>query len=129
MLALETVEGYRLAADAADLDKLIVENVLVLRFAPDDVFGVLLQPDGWLDLENSSTAIVVKEAGFVGCWLSSDELAVRVLAHVDWALPEARPVLAQGLIAGVPAKLWLESGRALLLCAAAHAHELADRLG
>jgi hypothetical protein len=37
-------------------------------------------------------------------------------------------VLAQGLIAGVPAGLWLTDNGALLLCAAAYAHELVERL-
>jgi hypothetical protein len=37
-------------------------------------------------------------------------------------------VLAQGLVASVPAKIWLTDDRALLLCAAAYAHELARRL-
>jgi hypothetical protein len=71
---------------------------------------------------------VVDEAGFVGWWLTLDELNDAVVPHVDWPLPEDRPALAQGLVAGVPAKLWLAEDRALLLCAAAYAHELVDRL-
>jgi hypothetical protein len=74
-------------------------------------------------------AIIEKEVGFVGWWLTPDELATAVLPHVDWPLPSSRPALAQGLVAGVPAKIWLTDDRALLLCAAAYAHELAERLG
>jgi len=45
-------------------------------------------------------------------------------------MPTARPALAQGSIAGVPAKLWLPAdGDALLLTAAAYADELSRRLG
>jgi hypothetical protein len=73
-------------------------------------------------------AIVEDEAGFVGWWLTPDEVARIVLPHVDWPLPLERPALAQGLVAGVPAKLWLADDRALLLCAAAYAHELEERL-
>ena len=129
MLALETLRGTRLVSDAAALDGMVVaEGAIVLRFAPDELFVVFPEPSGQLD-EAHSKAIVVEETGFVGCWLTLNELMARVLPHVDWALPDARPVLAQGFVAGVPAKLWLEPKRALLVCAAAYANELAERLG
>ena len=51
------------------------------------------------------------------------------MPHIEWPLPETRPVLVQGTIAGVPAKLWLEEDRALLLTLAAYRHELESRLG
>jgi hypothetical protein len=73
------------------------------------------------------SSIQEKESGFVGWWLTPEELD-RVVSHIDWPLPTERPVLAQGLVAGVPAKLWLAEDRALLLCAAAYAHELEERL-
>jgi len=129
VLALETVRGVRVVADADALDAMLVAaDALVLRLAPDDVFVVTPKPDGRLDVEYPN-AIVVEETGFVGCWLTPAELAVHVIPHVDWVLPDARPSLAQGLIAGVPCKLWFEAGRTLLLCAAPYAHELAERLG
>ena len=74
-------------------------------------------------------AIIEQDAGFVGWWLTPSELETSVLPHVDWPLPSSRPALAQGLVAGVPAKIWLTDDRALLLCAASYAHELAERLG
>jgi hypothetical protein len=128
VLVLETIPGVRVVADAAAVDGMVVaDGAVVLRFAPDDVFVTFPKPGREVD-ELLPQAIVVRETGFVGCWLTSDELASRVLPHIDWVLPTARPVLAQGLIAGVPAKLWLESGRALLLCATPYAFELAERL-
>ena len=52
-----------------------------------------------------------------------------VVHHLEWSLPDERPFLAQGSIAGVPAKLWLsDDGRVLLLTATAYADELAGRL-
>ena len=72
--------------------------------------------------------LIVDEAGFVGWWLTPDEVTASVLPHVDWPIPTARPALAQGLVAGVPAKLWLTEDRSLLLCPAAYAHELEERL-
>ena len=128
MLVLETVRGVRVVAPGATLDTMVVaDGGLVLRFAPDEAFVILPEPGRELD-EAFAEAIVVAETGLVGCWLTSDELTARVVPHIDWGLPATRPTMAQGLIAGVPAKLWLESGRALLLCAAPYAFELAERL-
>ena len=111
-----------MAAPAA-LDALAwPDGVAALRLAGDDLFAL-----GATTAE-ATDAIVEDERGFVGWWLTLEELHDHVLEHVDWPLPEARPALAQGLIAGVPAKLWLTNDRALLFCAAAYAHELEERL-
>jgi hypothetical protein len=113
-------------ASPATLDDLAwPEGMTALRFAADDV---LLVGEATMTFGNEP-AIIEKEVGFVGWWLTPDELATAVLPHVDWPLPSSRPALAQGLVAGVPAKIWLTDDRALLLCAAAYAHELAERLG
>ena len=125
MLALEPLRGLRVVASPEALDTAPwTDRVVVLRFAPDDamIFGATT-----LDVSGEH-AIVVDEAGFVGCWLSAEELTEHVLPHVDWPLPDDRPVLTQGLVAGVPAKLWLTTDKSLLLCAAAYAHELSERL-
>jgi len=127
--ALETLPGLRVVATPEALDAASwAEEPLVLRFAPDDAFAMRTSQIALVDLADEH-AIVEPETGFVGAWMTSDELAERVLPHVEWPLPAARPALAQGLIAGVPAKLWLEDDRALLLCVAAYAHELSERLG
>jgi hypothetical protein len=134
VLELETIPGVRVVGGPAALDGAVMGvGVLALRFAPDELFSLSAEPRKVFDtnevVDTNPELIVVTESGFRGCWLAPDELAARVLPHIDWALPDARPALAQGLVAGVPAKLWLESGRALLLCAAPYAHELVERLG
>ena len=73
-------------------------------------------------------AIVVTETGFSGVWLAADAFDAIVGPFIEWSVPAARPALAQGLIAGVPAKLWLMADRVLLLCPTAHAHDLHERL-
>ena len=124
MPALDGLRGVRVVADPASLDGAAWhgDDVTVLRFAPDDAFGLgartvdIGDPDG----------IVEDKPGFVGAWLDPDVVA----PHIEWSLPTERPALAQGSIAGVPAKLWLPGdGHALLLTAAAYAHELETRLG
>jgi hypothetical protein len=110
-------------ADPAALDaaRWHGDDVTVLRFAPDDALG--LGASGvCVDDEH---AIIEPETGFVGAWLPIDA----VVAHLEWRLPTERPTLAQGAVAGVPAKLWLPTdGDALLLAAAAYADELAERV-
>lgn len=123
MHAPEALSGVRVVASPDTLDALAwPDGVAALRLAPDDLFVL----DG-AHFE-VAPAVVEEETGFVGWWLTLEELHDHVLEHVDWPLPVSRPVLAQGLIAGVPAKLWLTQDRALLLCAAAYAHELEERL-
>ena len=123
MRAPEALRGTRVVASPQVLDALAwPEAVAALRFAADDLFALGATNPQVAD------AIAEEEAGLVGWWLSLEELHVHVLEHVDWPLPATRPALAQGLVAGVPAKLWLTRDRALLLCAAAYARELEERL-
>ena len=125
MRAPEPLRALRVVAAAETLDAMTwPDGVAALRLAPDDLVAV----GATTAAVGDEPAIVEDEAGFVGWWLTPDEVREHLLPHLDWPLPAARPALAQGLVAGVPAKLWLSEERALLLCAAAYAHELADRL-
>ncbi|MGZ4482192.1 MAG: hypothetical protein ACXVY5_08285 [Gaiellales bacterium] len=124
MHAPEPISALRVIAAPQVLDDMTVaDGVAALRLASDDLLLI-----GAVSAEVPGENLLVDEAGFVGWWLTADELHGRVQPHVDWPLPTARPALAQGLIAGVPAKLWLTEERALLLCPAAYAHELEERL-
>jgi hypothetical protein len=116
--ALRVVAAPEALDDVATLD-----GQPGLRLAPDELLLI-----GAASVEVSGENLVVDETGFVGWWLTPEELREQVVPRVDWPLPTARPALAQGLVAGVPAKLWLAEDRALLLCAAAYAHELEERL-
>ena len=123
MPALEPLPALRVVADPAALDaaRWHGDGVTVLRFAPDDALAVGANS---VDVDDEH-AIVEADAGYVGARVSVDE----VLPHLEWALPAERPTLAQGAIAGVPAKLWLVGyGDSLLLTSAAYADELAGRI-
>lgn len=119
----ERVHGIRVVADPAALDgaQWTGAGAIVLRIAPDEALA--LGATG-VDVADPH-AIVVEEAGFMAGPVELE----RVRAHLEWAMPEARPVLAQGSVAGVPAKLWLTDDGALLVVQAAWADELADRIG
>jgi hypothetical protein len=131
VLALEPLHGLRVVADPAALDRVSWRgdlDVTVLRLAPDEALAI-----GARSVEiDDAHAIVEEEAGFVGVWLTAEEFEASVLPRIEWPLPadDERPAVAQGSIAGVPAKLWLRTtGGALLVTQAAYANELAGRLG
>jgi hypothetical protein len=123
VLELEPMRGIRVIADPRALDaaRWAGDTVTVLRFAPDDAFAIGARS---VELDDDH-AIVEAEAGYVGARLPLTDIA----PHLEWVLPVERPTLAQGSIAGVPAKLWLAGdGDSLLLTTAAYADELANRL-
>lgn len=125
MLELEVIRGLRVVAVPEALDAAHWgEDAVVIRFAADDAFAVGASDVDLVD----EHALTAEETAFVGAWLTDDELDAWVIPHIEWPLPDVRPDLAQGFIAGVPAKLWLTNGRTLLLCPAAYAHELSERL-
>ena len=129
MPALEPLVGLRVVADPAALDRArwdvpgdAIRPPVVLRFAPDEAFAI---GAGGVTLDDPD-AIVEDERGYVGAWCAFD--AIR--AKTEWAPPVARPALAQGSVAGVPAKVWLpDDGDVLVVVTAAHAAGLAERLG
>jgi hypothetical protein len=122
--APEQLAALRVVAAAEALDDVVpADGQAALRLAADDLLVI-----GSASIQVTGEHLVVDEAGFVGWWFTPEEVTEHVLPHVDWPLPSERPALAQGLIAGVPAKLWLAEDRTLLLCAAAYAHELEERL-
>jgi hypothetical protein len=128
VLALEPMPALRVVADPAAIDRASWRgdrDVTVLRLAPDDALAV-----GGRSVEiDDEHAIVEEDAGFVGAWLTAEEFEAWVLPRIEWPLPDERPAVAQGSIAGVPSKLWLRAtGGALLLAPAAFADELTGRL-
>jgi hypothetical protein len=124
-LVATAVLARRAVATPAALDGATYPpDALVLRLAPDDV---LVIGGGTLTIDDSH-AIVEDEHGFVSLTFSWAEYEVTVAPFVDWSLPLQRPALAQGYVAGIPAKLWLEANRVLLLTSAAYADELVGRL-
>jgi hypothetical protein len=124
VLALEPAPGVRVLAlpEALDRAEWAGHDVIVIRIAPDEALG--LGASG-VDVDDPG-AIVEPEGGFVVARL--DEVDLRSLAaHTDWSIPTAPGALAQGKIAGVPAKL-LIGEPSLLITQAAYADDLTSRV-
>ena len=126
MPVFEPLPGIRVVAGPATLDALVAALPAQrphLRLAPDDV---LVMGTAGLVVDDPD-AIVEPETGFVAADVDLEVVA----RHTEWPMPTGRPALAQGAIAGVPARLSLihDDGRVTLITAAAYADELAERLG
>lgn len=121
------VAGWRVIASPAALDAMLTgPGCTVVRISPDDAF-VIGTPEP--RVPGDEHAIVTPEHGFAAVELTAAQVGAIAVEHIEWQLPAARPALAQGQIAGVPAKLVLHAGGgATLLVACAARHELDARL-
>ncbi len=126
MRALELMRGTRVVATALALANVRwPAGTIVLRTAPDEILAF---PACSPNVSGDPHAIVDVEEGFVGAWFSADE-ADRILEHhCEWEVPAVRPAFAQGAIAELPAKLWLERDRVLILVPAPYAAEFTERI-
>jgi hypothetical protein len=133
----ERVTGPRVVATPEAIDGATWHGderyLTVFRFAPGEAFAI--GADG-VSVDDPD-AIIVREDGFAARLYPPDLFTTEVRPHIEWPLPTERPALAQGSIAGVPAKVYFldqdlarspdESG-AIVIVQAAYAAELEDRL-
>jgi len=127
---LRRLEATRVLATPKALDALVEQppwhsSALAFRIAPDELL-VTATPD--FEVAGDPHAIVERETAFSYVWLD-EATAERFLdRECEWRRPDARPALAQGEVAGIPAKLWFEAGRTLVLTPAAFAAAFQRRL-
>lgn len=139
MLAPEPLHGLRVVAapDAIDAAAHAVARTgaIVVRIAPDDAFVIGVTA---LDVTDPH-AIVEPESAFVGWWLTADDVANHIAPHVEWPMPRPQAgttQLAQGLVAGLPMKLWFsdptdasaDGPQVLLMVSRGLVHEAQARL-
>jgi hypothetical protein len=123
--ASETLRGVHVVAAPDALDAAVVPaGALALRFAPDELFVTGAGPVTVTD----PYAIVVDEVGFSAATFSWDDYERAVAPRHEWPLPAKRPALAQGVIAAVPAKLWITRDAVTVIFPTAYADELMGRL-
>lgn len=126
MHVLNRIVGTRIVATPAALDSAQWPGeALVFRLAPDDVF--VTAPVTAAAIADAH-AIVSAEGGFAGIWLPTAEALDFLERTCEWELPHTRPAFAQGMVAGLAVKLWLEEDRVLFVVPAPFATELAERM-
>lgn len=117
--------GRRIVARPEALDTAVwPADGLPLRLAEDDV--LLLGGDGAIEIDDPD-ALIVRDAGHVGVWLEGTDLDL-IASVVEWRLPVDRPALSQGAVAALPARLWCEDHRVLVIVVAPLGAELEERL-
>lgn len=126
MLAPERLWGLRIVSTPSALaGARYTGNVTLFAIAADEVIAI---GASHVELDDPH-AIIEPESTFVSWTLSYDEYEQQVARHIEWPLPAERPVLAQGLAAGMPVKLWLERDRVQLIVSSGLVHEAIHRLG
>jgi hypothetical protein len=126
----EHIDAIRIVATPAALDAAIwARGALAMRIAPDEVL-VITEGEHEIarDIVKDPHAIVEPDAGFAGAWVAADEALAFLERACEWELPRERPAFAQGAVADLPMKLWLEEDRVLLIVPAPYATDLEERL-
>jgi sarcosine oxidase gamma subunit len=122
----ERLPLVHIAARPAALDSAAwPAGAIVLRVAPDEALvlsGATSNPTG------DPHAIVELEEGFVAIWMPALRAQELLARTCDWDLPAQRPAFAQGAVAGLPVKLWLEHERVLFLVPAPWSVDFQERI-
>lgn len=111
------------------------DGALALRLAPDEVLVTAVVQATAVD---DPHAIVERETGFSSVWLERGAAIDFLERECAWELPGTRPgpngsaaerpAFAQGLVAGLPVKVWLEDDRVLFIVASPFAADFMEAL-
>jgi hypothetical protein len=123
--AAEILRGRRILATPAAIDGVgWPAGAVVLRIAPDDV---LVVGDGPIDVSDPHS-IIEPDTGWCALRMSEEQALTILIHHAAWRPPPDRPVLAQGMVAGLAAKVYLDGDRSMIIVATPFAAELEERL-
>lgn len=139
MPVFEPVTARRVVATPTALDSIPTEpGRTCLRLAPDEM--LIISDAGPIDSNPAGAtttgatqtvdqhAIDVDDASWSGAWVETDVVLDFLSWATTWPLAVERPLLLQGMAAGVPAKVWLPpDGPSLVLVPTPLAHDLQER--
>ncbi len=129
MPELNRLMATRIVAQAAALNGAVwPEDRLVLRTAVDELLIIPPVADVSSVTSRDPYAIVVEDASYAGVWLGAEVAATVLQRHCEWRVADQRPHFAQGAIAGIATKLWLEADRVLFVVPAPYAAEFEERI-
>lgn len=127
MPVFKRLPATRIVAAPVALDEVVwPEEALVLRLAPDEV--LVMPPLGSVPVGDPH-AIIIAEGGFAGVWFTAAEALTFLECACEWEIPNERPAFAQGAVAGIATKIWLEEERVLFVVPAPYAHDFEERVG
>lgn len=130
MQELNRIDGTRIVAKPAALDAVSwPDELLVLRIAADEVY-IAAPPADLADVDiDDPFAIVIGDGTFSGMWMDEAEGLATLEQTCEWELPQARPAFAQGMVAGIPAKLWFDEDAILFIVPTPYWVEFTERVG
>lgn len=121
-LVVESLEATRVVAAPDALDAATLRGGSpILRLAADDALVI----GGSIEV-NDPSAIILGDTGWVAWRMEEATLREALLSVCSF---ELRDGLNQGMVAGLPAKVWLDGENSMLIVAAAFGAELEERLG
>ncbi len=125
MPAVEILRGRRIVATPDAIDSAgIPPDALIFRIAPDDALVVV---DGPIDVSDDH-AIIESDTGWCALRVSEERALTMLVHHAAWDPPPDRPVLVQGMVAGMAAKVYLDGDRSMIVVATPFSAELEERL-
>ena len=133
MHVLNRMIGTRIVSTPEAIDKIIAakwpDEAILLRFAEDELFVTPPIKGGEAVIQQLDPhAIVVREGAFSGVWIEMAAATGILEKTCEWEMPAERPAFAQGMVAGLPTKLYFEEEQVLFLVSAPYAHEMEERL-
>lgn len=123
MPAPEMLGVIRVIASPVAIGSISSDGV-VLQIAADEAL-ILDATDVVVDDE---AAITVPDDGFVGLQMTRDQLAAWCRREAEWDLPDLVSYFTQGMVAGLPIKIWVNGDRALVIGRTSLARDLEERL-
>jgi hypothetical protein len=127
VLELKRLAATRIVATPESLDEVTwPDEALVLRFAPDEV--LVIPPMGSVPISDPH-AIIIADGGFTGVWVDAAEVLAFLGRVSEWEMPEERPSEAQGSVAGVATKIWLDTDKFLFVVQAPYVKEFEETMG
>ena len=132
---LTPLAGFRLVASPASLDAMTISGSgagpIVLRVAPDEVLGVFASDEGGLgamSISDDPDRLFTVDNSWHGVWVEPDAAMDLLERHADWEPPNERPAFAQGLVAGLPVKVWWSLARVLFVVPATFGVDFEERV-
>lgn len=112
MLAVESLAATRIVARPAALEVASwPPGTIVLPIATDEALVIGDIPG---DI-NDPHAIIEEEGGFVVLRLTRAELDDWMSRESEWTLPRSPTSFSQGMVAGLPVKIWVDGDLAMVV--------------
>ena len=135
MHVLNRMVGTRIVSTPEAIKKIMAaqwpDQAILLRFAEDELFVTPPIKNGEAAIQQVDPhAIVVREGSFSGVWIEIAEATSILERSCEWEWPNLKqgPAFAQGMVAGLPTKLYFEEEKVLFLVSTPYAHEMEERL-